>query len=91
MGDEIQIVRAKGRRWLGRFDTAKKRIYLCSNDQKVLMHEIIEYLACLSFCIDDTRNKRTIRFRHNPFEDDQFSVFVQNLYDTLKRNGFLRG
>lgn len=77
----------------GFFDIGKQEIQLWRDNEilETLLHEIIEYIACLhraSRKLDPYNKNVYIILGHNPSDmnGDQFGIFVEDLYDTIRRN-----
>ena len=77
----------------GWFDIGLQEIGLYKDKEicETLLHEIIEYLACLHRASRKPNSQKDgvyLMLGHNPhgLNGDQFGIFVEDLYDVIRRN-----
>ena len=90
VNDKVRVSYCKNMNFSGHFDCSKKIIKINPKDNNIgecLMHEIMEYLAGIQFSIYDKSSGRRIEFFHSPeSHNDTWTIYVQNLIDTIRRN-----
>lgn|GEM_PF-3752412 len=94
MGKTVKVIegsRMDAKKFAGYYDSSRHKIIVNSGVKDkgaVLLHEIMEYIASIMTGITfDDKMVRHIKLIHAPeIGCDTFSIYVDTLYDTLKRN-----
>lgn len=76
----------------GCFDTGEKVIILHSKLAEaevgsVLLHELMECIAAVQYCIEVGKSQRELLFIHEPHKHmDTWSNYTDSIYDVIARN-----